>query len=267
MAATTALLELADTLRRLPPTVIGEFRDGDRVLRLNRPKNGLALELKLLRMHDDPLVHAVIELPAGGAQAPSCKSKRDNATNAFHQREQRYLDAMIAWAQRVLSAEPAPTLFVRKANPPWKKHVRALIAAATLGAVAPARRFLEEFSEELEDADDSERASEALYFLREEGVAIHLDWKDDGELIPLSRETAKRKGMEPIRAALQQCVLGGSIEEEISRVASAIKPAGFALVGVNEGSDSYLLLIAPMEQANTAIKALAALGMDTRVCE
>ena len=247
--------------------MIGEFRDGDRMLRISRAKNGLALELKLLHMHEDPFVHALIEAAADPTQQASCKSKRHKTASSFHQREQRYLDAMILWAQRVLSAEPLPALFVRKANPPWKKHVRALIAAATLGATAPARRFLEEFSEELENADDSARASEALYFLRDEGVVIHLDWKEEGELIPLSRETAKRKCMEPVRAALQQCAVGESIDEEISKVAAAIEPAGFALVSVDEGSDSYLFLIAPLEQANAAIQALAALGMHAGVCE
>jgi hypothetical protein len=267
MVASTELNALASTLSRLPPATRGEFQDGDRLLRLSRPKNGIELELQLLRMPDDPLLHAVIEMPAGTAQKPICKSKRSSTDSSFRERELRYLDAMIIWAQRVLDREPAPELRVRKKNPPWRKHIRALIAAATLGAVAPAHRFFEEFSDALEDHQDDVRAHEALHFLRDEGVVIHLDWKEEGQLILLARETAKRKGMALVRNALQLCLEGGSIDEEMSKLVSALGPAGFALVNIDDDSDSYLFLIAPITRAQAAVQALAALGVGAQICD
>jgi hypothetical protein len=267
MVAATELNALASTLRRLPPATRGEFRDGDRLLRLSRPKNGIELELKLLCMHDAPLLHAVILVAAYTAPTFVCKSKRPATDGAFRQRELRYLDAMIIWAQRVLDLEPAPVLLARKTNPPWRKHIRALIAAATLGAVAPAQRFFEECSDALADEQDDVRAREALYFLRDEGVVIHLDWKEEGQLILLARETAKRKGMELIRNALQRCLEGGSIDEEMSKLVSALGPAGFALVNIDDDSDSYLFLIAPITRAQAAVQALAALGVGAQICD
>lgn len=258
----TALDPLVAALRSLPPGTAGALSEGARLLVLTKKRDRLELRLQLSTgLGADPLLDALVCVPGDALLRTTVKSLA--RLGDFTRRELEYLEAMLAWSARVLSA-PAPALKKRSAVSPARKAVRKLLEAATDGSAKEARRFLEEHSDTLATLADHEVAHIALDFLREDDVLVEVDWKDEEDFAWAATRRMEQLGLNAVAQELREARPGSTLPEQTATVAGLLQTVDYALTEIDDGSDSYSFVICSLARAHLVIESLRALGVTAK---
>lgn len=263
-----SLQQLVACLRALPADALGEFQSQSQRLELVRKKDSLELHLRMKLRSDtsgEPLLMAAVEVPLSQAVPPSVRSLRALSGGTFSGRERKYFDAMVTWALVVLSRSPLPLVSKQNARP-GDRAIKTVINAASGGSTAIARRYFKQNSSLLKDLEDAQRAMHAVFFLRDEGFAIHIDWRDGDQFNDLCLSVLERLGLLAVRNELASVTRSESLDDNVAIAADVLGRAGYSLASIDTAADDYMFVICANSAAEIVTKSLASLGVDAKVC-
>jgi hypothetical protein len=245
------LMALVRSIHSLPFTVHGKFEENHRVLLLTRRRSTSELQLRLPG-RDYPLLKASIVIPRDPDIPP--------AVSSVASRQERYLAAMISWALKVFSSSTPIVLTPSPVRPLWKRQLKVFISAAANDSGTTARAYFREKGYSLDELDDSEKALDAAYYLRDSGKAIHIDWKKDESLVPLCIDLLIKIKLHEAAKSLVSLDPTSEVEIELSNLQAKLSEAGLCINQIETYDDSHLYFITTNCNTVQALGALSGLG-------
>lgn len=262
--STEAFELISRAVRALPASVSGRHQDGLRHLTLRKAVGGArAVHLVLKQQYGDDLLNVVVTVPVNMAEPAHVPHGHH-----FRKREPQYLEAMLAWAARVLASAEGTQLQSVASKAVWQKPLKDFIGAVTGDRGSTARAFFQAHGNALEALDPASRGHEAVDFLTGRGWAVHLDWKDDESLADLGLDLLRRQSpaaeaavgvtLQALRDSLGE---QPDIDAFAEQVQAELQPHGFVLLQLDEGSDAYRFFLVPTDRFHAVQDALGMLGL------
>ncbi|WP_448664639.1 hypothetical protein ACG3SL_08205 [Sphingomonas sp. CJ20] len=227
-------------------------RDNNRIAECTRTRDGAELSLKIA-LRCDVLGHALLHarfrlrLPRKGEASITLHHQAGRReTEDLTARQEKYLSALMLWAEQVLpAAEP-----VAKAAriPAWQKQFAELHHLLSGLSVAAARRRLRDgFFVDQEDSPETARMGAFLEVLRDEGWVALVDWNEetvDDMILDLAACRMRPSG--PIDRA-------------------AVAAAGYDVVKMDDGSDGLIFAIVARDEVPAVGRLVANLAPDITI--
>jgi hypothetical protein len=235
-------------------------RARERIVECWREGGTCELTFKMMLVSDVtgyPILDAVARLDGTGQSERLTLHRRqgDLIIERFTKKEERYLAALLSWAETALRAAK-PTAKTRRALP-WQRDLIKLLTCLT-GQSQPAAAMRLEHLFASHSASHPQQRSEALLdMLCAEGWMIQLDWKEK-EPDQLRDLLGHRLGGTPILRA-------GPPGNMIEQAATWLADRNHHLLEVESGMDAHLLAIVPHDRADEALQLLASAGRNARL--
>lgn len=204
-----------------------------------------------------PILDAVARLDRTGQSERLTLHRRqgDLIIEGFTKKEERYLGALLSWAETALRAAK-PTAKTRRALP-WQRDFIKLLTCLTGQSQPAAAMRLEHLFGSHSASPPQQRFEALLDMLCAERWMIQLDWKEE-EPDQLRDLLVHRLGGTPTLRA-------GPLESMIEQAATWLADRNHHLLEVESGMDAHLLAVVPHGKADEALQLLASAGRNARL--
>jgi hypothetical protein len=260
------LTNLAQQMLAVAPGAEAVFTEGVRVGRAIGSVDRVDLFLRMKLQSDidgAPLLYALVSAPRDG-RAPSAKKVTRGLRDAsFTRREQQYLDAMVAWAARVLPDAPRTDIGKRK-PPAWRAHIEFVLRQVVGGSAACVRACLDGQEDLLLEADASGRAQAMCEAMRDAGCLLQIDWNDDQDLVDAFAGLLEHAGV-PTRLREQVSDDGeAEVRAVVDAIAAQLATDGLHVLELVSGMDAYDFVVVRAAEVEAMMQALKALRVKTK---
>lgn len=200
------------------------------------------------------LLHARFRLrvsPGGDTHISLHHLEGRRETETLTGRQEKYLSALMAWAEQVLPTASPQATGARIA--PWQRVFADLYHFLSGASVQVARRGLREgFFVDQEDTPDAMRMETFLDMLREEGWVALVDWQEetvDGIILQLAEQRLASLHLRP----------AGPTDRVM------LAAAGYAVVRLEDGSDQAVIALAANDEVASVEHLMSDLAPHMRV--
>lgn len=261
------LMSLAQQMLAVAPGTEAVFEEGARVGRAIGADDRVDLFLRM-RLQSDidgaPLLHALVSAPRDGSVPSARKVKRGMRDLAFTRREQQYLDAMVAWAVRLLPDAPRTDIAKRK-PPAWRPHLEFVLRQVVGGGEARVRACFDGQEDLLQEADAQARAQAMCETMRSAGCLLQIDWNDDQDLVDAFATLLEQAGV-PTRLREQVSDDGETeVGVVIDAIGAQLVTAGLQVLELASGMDAHFFVVVRAAEVEAMKKSLKALRIKIKL--
>lgn len=259
------LKTLAQQMLAVAPGTEAVLNDGARVGRAIGAVDRVDLFLRMKLQSDvdgAPLLHALVSASRDGGAVSVQKVTRGMRDLTFTRREQQYLDAMTAWAERVLPEAPRTDISKRK-PPAWRPHLECVLRQVMGGGEACVRACLDGQEDLLHETDAPGRAAAMCEAMRDAGCLLQIDWNDDQDLVDAFAGLLEHAGV-PTRLREQVSDDGeAEVGVVIDAIAAQLATDNLQVLELASGMDAHYFVVVRADEVEVVKKALKALRIKT----
>ncbi|RZG76336.1 hypothetical protein [Acinetobacter sp. WCHAc060025] len=257
-------LELIELLSEIPQSIHGQYTENQKIITLSHQHGGIHLEflIHVLNDHREFQLHAVLSIDNFKQfEIINLQGCSDN----FKKSENRYLEAMFNMAIRVLKQHSHNLVPIKNQNPKWKNTLQLFLKFACVGQTHLLSDFISKNFLKIKYMKLEERTWFCLQALREQNLAISIDWRDIEDLPELIKSI-----LEEIHYKYNvsfQALENFDIENDdetifIENLKNQLIHIGLHLLSIETHSDDYFFLLCIEDEYSKLIQLCDKLNLE-----